>query len=142
MTEMSFREKSAWISFLTLLVVFGIYFWNMRRVLEREIDYEDALPLSIGLLVAFVVLEIVLHVAVAVQSPTDARAPKDEREQLIDMKATRIAFQVFVVGALLCVGLTHLTRSAWAIGQHVLMAIVVAQLVRFGGQIVYFRRGC
>jgi hypothetical protein len=138
---MSFREKSAWISFLTILVVFGLYFWNVARVLDGRIDHRTAYNVSIALLVAFVLLEIVLHAAAAVLAPADARAPKDEREQLIEMRATRLAFHVLVVGALAGVGLMHVTRSVWVMGQHVLLAIVVAELVNFGGRIVYFRRG-
>jgi hypothetical protein len=141
MSEMSFREKSAWISFVLLLVVFGAYFWSVGSVLEGGIEYETGLMVQIGLIIAFVVLEIVLHLAIVVQAPSEARAPRDERERLIEMRSTRIAFHVLVLGALGCVGLMHITRSAWAIGQHVLLAIVVAQLVRFGAQIVYFRRG-
>src|SRR6266545_7461945 len=137
-SEMSFREKSAWISFVTILLVFGAYFWNVRQVLAGSAEFGTAFEVEIGLIVAFVLIEIVLHIALAMQAPSEARAPRDEREQLIEMRATRVAFQVLVIGALACVGLMHLTRSAWAIGQHVLLAVVVAQLVRFGGQIVYF----
>lgn len=139
--EMSFREKSAWISFVTILVVFGAYFWTIRSVLRGDIGYEAAFPVEVGLIVAFVLIEIALHIALAMQSPSEARAPRDEREQLIEMRATRVAFQVLVVGALAGVGLMHMTRSVWAMGQHMLLAVVVAQLVRFGGQILYFRRG-
>jgi hypothetical protein len=34
----------------------------------------------------------------------------------------------------------HLTRSAWVIQQMVLFAIVLAELVMFGGQVILFRR--
>jgi hypothetical protein len=57
------------------------------------------------------------------------------------MRATRLAFQVLVGGALAGVGTIHLTSSLWVVSQVVLFAVVVAELVRFGGQIVYFRRG-
>ncbi len=138
---MSFREKSAWISFVTILLVFGAYFWNVRQVLAGNVEFGAAFKVEVGLLVAFVVIEIVLHAALAMQAPNEARAPRDEREWLIEMRSTRVAFQVLVVGALACVGLIHITRNAWGIAQHVLLAVVVAQLVRFGGQIFYFRRG-
>lgn len=138
---MSFREKSAWISFVTILLVFGAYFWNVSQALHGEVTYDTAFKVELGLVAAFVLIEIVLHIALAMQAPNEARAPRDEREQLIEMRATRVAFQVLVIGALACVGLVHVTRSAWAIGQHVLLAVVVAQLVRFGGQIFHFRRG-
>ena len=138
---MSFREKSAWISFVSILLVFGAYFWNVNRVLGGEVERRAAFKVSAGLLVAFVLIEILLHIAVAIQAPNEARAPKDERERLIEMRATRVAFQVLVVGALAGVGLMHVTSSAWVVGQHVLLAVVVAELVKFGGQILYFRRG-
>ena len=64
-----------------------------------------------ALILLFVVLEIVLHVAIAVQSPRDARAPKDERETLIDLKATRTAFYVLFGGALLSIFTMHFRRQ-------------------------------
>ena len=90
---------------------------------------------------AFVLLEIVLHLIAVMQSPKEAQAPKDEREQLIQLKATNVAFWVLVAGALACVGMLHVTRNAWQITQHVLLAVVVAALVKSGVQILYFRRG-
>jgi hypothetical protein len=138
---MSFREKSAWISFVLILVIFGAYFWNVSGVSAGEFDYETGVRIQVGLVVAFVLLQIVLHIALAMQAPNEARAPRDERERLIDMRATRVAFHVLVVGALAVVGLMHMTRSVWVMGQHLLLAIVAAQLVRFGCQIVYYRRG-
>jgi hypothetical protein len=139
--EASFREKSAWISFVSILLVTGAYFWTVSREYARQIAPQTAFKVQVGLLVGFVVVEIVLHIAIAMQAPSEARAPRDERERLIEMRATRVAFQVLVVGALACVGLMHVTNSGRAIAQHLLLAVMVAELVRFGGQILYFRRG-
>ena len=138
---MSFREKSAWISFVSIMVVFGAYFWNAARIAGHQVDSHTGFMIEVGLIAAFVVIEIVLHIAVAMQSPQEARAPRDEREWLIELKATRVAFQVLVVGALAGVGMMHVTRSVWVMGQHVLLAIVLAELIRFGMQILHFRRG-
>jgi hypothetical protein len=138
---MSFREKSAWVSFVTILVVFGIYFWHAVRVLIGSVEFSAVFRVHVGLIAAFVVLEVVLHIALTLQAPNEAWTPRDERERLIDMRATRVAFQVLVVGALAGVGTIHLTSSLWVVSQVVLFAVVVAELVRFGGQIVYFRRG-
>jgi hypothetical protein len=138
---MSFREKSAWISFVVIAVVFAAYFWNVARVLAGQVESREVYLVSIGLLAAFVVLEIVLHLAVALHSPGEARAARDERERLIELKATRPAFQVLVVGALAGVGMIHVTSSTWLMSQVVLLAIVLAELVKFGVQIVYFRQG-
>ena len=137
---MSFREKSAWISVICLLAVFIPFFWNSYRQFTGQVDGSAAVSVALWLLVTFVVLEIVLHAAIALQAPKDAASPRDERERLIEMRATRVAFQVLVLGALAAVGTLHLTRSAWVIQQVVLLAIVVAELVKFGGQVLLFRR--
>ena len=136
---MSFREKSAWISFVSILVIFGAYFWRVARVLHGDDNFP--FEFAVAFLVAFVLVEIAAHAVVAFQTPKDVRAPKDERERLIEMRATRVAFQVLVLGALGGVGTMHLTQSVWVMSQAVLLAIVVAELVKFGGQILYFRRG-
>ena len=140
-SEMSFREKSAWISFVTILLFFGVLFWNVARVLAGRVTARAIYPLSMALIAGFVVLEIVLHLVVAMRAPNEALAPRDERERLIDMRATRVAFQVLVVGALAGVGMLHVTSSAWSMAQVVLLAVVIAELVRFGGQILFYMRG-
>jgi hypothetical protein len=137
---MSFREKSAWISFVTILAVFIPFFWNSYRQYQGAISGRDAVGTAFTLLATFVVLEILLHVALAIRAPKEARSPRDERERLIDLRATRVGFYVLLVGALASVGMVHLTSRAWVIQQVVLLAIVLAELVRFGGQIVLFRR--
>jgi uncharacterized membrane protein len=138
---LSFREKSAWVSFLSILGVFTPFFWNSYRQYSGAVDSRTAVGIAFTLLALFVALEIVLHVALALQSPKEARTPKDERERQIELRATFIAFQVLVVGALAAVGMVHLTSRAWVIHQVAFLAIVVAQLVKFGTQIVLFRRG-
>lgn len=137
---MSFREKSAWISVVCLLVIFVPFFWNSYRQFTGQVDGSAGLSVAVWLLVSFVVLEIVLHAAIALQAPKDAASPRDERERLIEMRATHVAFQVLVLGALAAVGSIHLTRSAWVVQQVVLLAIVVAELVKFGGQVLLYRR--
>ena len=66
-----------------------------------------------GLILLFVVLEIVVHIAIAIQSPRDAQAPIDEREDLIDLKATRTAFYVLFGGALLSIFTMHFRVTVW-----------------------------
>jgi hypothetical protein len=136
---MSFREKSAWISLVLILLVFGPYFWMVGRTLTGA-DHVHA-GTQFALIGLFFVLEIVLHVAIAVQSPRDARAPKDEREDVIDLKATRTAFYVLLVGALLSIFTMHFRTTVWIMSQCVLFSVVVAELVKFASQIAYFRRG-
>lgn len=139
--DMSFREKSAWITFVTLLAVFVPFFYYSYLSLTDQVPHHQAMRVAIGLLVAFVALEVVLHAIAALLAPKDARSPKDERERLIEMRATRVAFPVLVLGALVGAGMIHVSPSVWVMQQVVLLAIVAAELVKFGTEIVLFRRG-
>ena len=140
LADMSFREKGAWVTCLALVGVFTPFFWNSWQQYTGARDRATAISTAFGLLVLFVVVEIVAHAALAMLSPQEARTPKDERERLIEMRATFIAFQVLVVGALLAVATIHATPSAWVMQQVLLFAIVVAEFVKFATQIVLFRR--
>jgi hypothetical protein len=137
--EMSFREKSAWISLVLIVLVFGPYFWLVGRSFAGSGHVHHGTQFA--LITLFVVLEVVVHVAIAVQSPRDARAPKDEREDLIDLRATRTAFYVLFAGVLISIFTLHFPVGAWMLSQFVLFSIVVAELVKFARQIVLFRRG-
>jgi hypothetical protein len=138
---MSFREKSAWISFVVILVAFGLYFLTVgAHLLHRDYPHHGFFALFVLLVIAVVVLEVVLHILVAIRSPSDARAPVDERDRLINLKAARIAFYVLTAGALLSIGTMHLGASAVFMGNCVFFAIWIAELSRLGSQVVLYRR--
>ena len=93
---MSFREKTAWISMLSMLGVYGLYFW---RVIHAG-------PLAAGFhfgsllvtIIALVFVQVVLTIAVAIFTPREADAPPDEREKLIELRAMRIAYSGLATG--------------------------------------------
>ena len=139
---MSFREKSAWISFFCLLIfgaswcthVLGIELFHTKNV--------NPMLWFFGMLGGLIALEIGLHVAIALQSPKDARTPKDERERLIDLRASRVAFYVLLIGAFtsLGFGLHFPGASRFTMGALLMGAIIAALLARFGTQIALYRR--
>jgi len=87
---MPFREKSAWISVLSMSGIYGFYFWSVIRAGHQAGGFHFGSLL--GTIVALVIVQIVLTVAVAVFSPRDAKAPRDERDKLIELRATRVAY--------------------------------------------------
>src|SRR3954471_18217340 len=118
---MSFREKSAWITFVLVLVVFIVW---LVSVIRHELFYRHGrgnpmIPVFITL-AAFIVAEVVLHVAIALMSPADARTPKDERERLIDLKATRVGFYVLAIGVWAAIGSMHIRFSLTFVVQNVM----------------------
>ena len=138
--NMSFREKSTWISFLLLLVMSIPFFYQFIRIERGLSNSRASFHLFLLLVILFVVGEIVLHALIVMQSPRDARAPKDERERLIDLKAMRVAFFVLMSGALSVIVLVHFPVDRFAILQGLLFAVVVAELAMLGARLVYYRR--
>ena len=137
---MSFREKSAWISLISILLVSGFFFLHVPRTLTPSPGPRAVHALLICV-VALVVIEVVAHLVVAIRAPQDAQAPKDERERLIDLKATRASHYVSVAGSFLAISTIHLGANAIALGYGVLLAFVVGALVNYAMRIVYHRRG-
>ena len=131
---MSFREKCAWVSFvLLMLLLLGVA--AAGHVEGAGFHY------FLALMIGFVLLQVLLRLIIAWQAPKDARTPKDEREQLIDLKATRIGFYALVAGVLLAMLAVHVHGNPWS-GLHTMMlAVLLAWAIKFFSEIVYYRRG-
>jgi Predicted membrane protein (DUF2178) len=138
---MSFREKSAWITFFTVLVFTGLWFGHLLHIELLRGHEDNPMLWFFGTLAALIALEVGLHLAIAIQSPRDARTPKDERERLIDIKASRVAFYVLLVGAFASIGTLHIAgANRFTMANCLMGSILIALLARFGTQIVLHRR--
>ena len=139
---MSFREKSAWISFICLLVFGALYAWHAVSGETFRVRGIGAMTFVFGTMAALIALEIGLHVAIAIQSPKEARTPRDERERLIDLRASRVAFYTLLTGTFASIGAgMHLPGgNRFLMANWMMGSIIVTGLVRFGTQIVLSRR--
>lgn len=137
---MSFREKTVWVSFVLMLVLFGYYFWHVAQVLEGRADADTTFHLFLRVVVALIVAEIAVRVVLRVRNPQEARAPRDERERQIELRARGIAYYALLVAALLAIGTMHISTDPFALAHHVLLAMVLGELTRLGSQLVLFRR--
>ena len=138
---MSFREKSAWITLVSVLLCFGAYFAVVFTHWGRLAPQANGL-LFLGCAAAFVVLQILLNLIAAMTTPRDGRSPRDEREQMIQARSHTIGYYVLVVLVLLLGVPLHLGHVA----AHQLMLLAALSLVLAGlvvsvAQIVMFRRG-
>jgi hypothetical protein len=139
---MSFREKSAWITLITLVVLTLFYLTHLPPawMLDPPGGFLFHV-LAIGV-AAFVVIEIIAHVIVAIRAPRDAQAPRDERERLIALKATSIAAYVYAILSLGSVFIViHLGANEIGVFYCVFLSFIVAEIVNYAARIVYYRRG-
>jgi hypothetical protein len=135
---MSFREKIAWISMLSMSGIYGVYFWSVRPSGPRAggVHFGGLL----ATIIALVVVQTVLTIAVAIFRPKEANAPRDERDKLIELRAMRVAYVGLSTGvALAC--LFAFDPPLVFNGNALLFILVVAEIMRSASQIVQYRRG-
>jgi uncharacterized membrane protein len=137
---MSFREKSAWITLVTVLVCFGAYFGAIATGLVSARGF-DTLHLFLMCVVGLVLLQIVLTIIAAVTTPKDGRAPRDERETLIQLRSQSLGYSVLVMLVLALFIPGHLGYTMIDIMNFALLDVVLAVLTVAVAQIVMFRRG-
>lgn len=136
---MALREKSAWVSFWTTLIVYGAYFAYVGQAAAGGRPVGFAGPLTTCILV-LVVLQIGLQIAMAALN-REPRGPQDERERLIDLTASTRAFYVLQVAAMGAAVTVYFFDKA-LMAQTVILALAVSELARHGGIILGYRRAC
>jgi hypothetical protein len=137
---MSFREKSAWITLLTVLLCFGAYF---GAIVTGRVsgDGFGAMHLFLGCAAVLVVLQIALNRIASATTPKDGLAPADEREVLIQHRARSFGYYLLMSCSLLLFLPVHFGHSAIQIANFALLGVVLTTLAVAGAEIVMFRRG-
>ena len=137
---MSFHEKSAWISLVSITAVAFAFSLHVPRTLTPSLGPEMLYAMLICL-VALIVIEAIAHAVVAIRAPLDAQGPKDERDRLIELRAIRVAAYVYAALSMGAVSLLVVGANGGALGYAILLALVVAEIVNYGSRVVYYRRG-
>ena len=150
--DLSFQEKSILGSLIITIGLFGFYFIEVFQAVTAENSSAMvSLPfVLVGVVIAVVAVEVVYHVLIAlVSKPED----EDERDKLIEAKATRISYFVLAVGCLMAVGhsmisvffedsvTTRVVANPILTANLVILAFILAEVVGFAMQLYYYRRG-
>ena len=138
---LSFREQSAWISLLAYAGLYGYYFVTLfGAIVAGRAGTFAYSELLVRVMFLLVVVEVLLQVAISLRSPKEATAPADERERLIALKATGVAFHVVMIGAATICAAIALGAPAFYTTNGLFLAIVLAEVARNTSQVVSFRR--
>lgn len=149
--DLSFQEKSVGGSLVAVAACSLYYFAAVSKMYAGgTIDPSRAAVLGISLVVALVLVEIVYHSIVAGVSDS---VESDERDRRIETRASRNAYVVLSLGGFVLV--VHLLGNAlvdvppryrelvapFTVANLLLLALVVAEIVKYVSQLVYYRRG-
>lgn len=135
---MAWREKQALLALSVMVVAYGAYF---ALVTASERSMLDMLLLFGGVAIAQAVIMIAGSILLAVQAGKEARAKADERDRAIDRRGTRIGYFVLLTGMIVVGIVMPFSKQGWQISNAALLALVAAEIVRYGVVVVSYRRG-
>ena len=145
--DMSVREKSAWITLVSVVVCFGVYYGAILAGLVASTSFE-AFHLGLGCILAVIAVQVGFNLVATFVNPAEARTPRDEREQLIQSRSHTVGYYTLMFGVVVVVIATHLPvhgRSKMDIIVSTVnlgvLAMVVAAVAVAIAQILMFRRG-
>ncbi len=139
---MAFREKIAWLTLGTMLAAYGLYFGVIGPAARFGEERLADIIWSFGLVAAaHAVVMIAGAIAIAVSATREANAPLDERDKAIARRAANVAYYVLLVGLIFVGIVMPFSEPAWKIVNMALVAIVVAETVRYGIVLLSYRRG-
>jgi uncharacterized membrane protein len=138
---MTYQEKSRWIALTANLLAWGWYFITLARLPAGLPDERGLIGLMVPVFIAITIINIVGHVVVAVLKPSEAGTDLDEREKAISRRAAATGYTVLCVGVAIALGTTLLYWTAWFAVNAVMAAFILAECVRYGVEIIAFRRG-
>jgi hypothetical protein len=141
--NLTFKEKSYWASLLILSVVWVNYFMRVKPAMfDGSITRAESIGLFMGALITLIILQIVVHVLLAVINPRTADQSSDERDKTIISKAGNIAGWVLstcvvMIGAYAM----FIDVSSVLIANLLLLALVLSQCAEYALALFYYRRG-
>ena len=140
---MSFREKTAWITLITLIVLTTLILLHMpgHFTLTPEPN-QDLFHIVLAAIVIFIAVEIVAHILIRIFSPREKPMPKDERERLIALRSMAISGYIYTWLSLgsAFIGL-HLGANAIGLVNLLVLSFIIAEIINYGMRIYYYRRG-
>lgn len=140
---MPFKEKIAWISVVTTVIVWGAYFTFAFGTMMTGGTPHPAVYMA-GFTAALVVQAVLAAtgaVIVAILAPKDAGAAADERDKDVARRSYALAYPV-LISLIVCVTVTvYFGATPWDLVNGMMAAIVIAEIVHYGAQIAGYRRG-
>ncbi|NGX17195.1 hypothetical protein [Wenzhouxiangella sp. XN24] len=138
---MPYKEKTAWLALLAMVVAFGPYF-----AIAATTPPDDMLPnlrqlsfFAIAVVVQLIILAIG-HLLLRRSSPDEAGAPADERDRLIQQRAVTYAYHVLISGVIMVAIVMPFFTGGWAIVNAAIFMIVLAEFVSYGVTVGSYRR--
>ena len=139
---MSFNEKLHWAAFVALISAFGWYFLSYPwAIVGTRAGVGAAAGMLVPVTIIIIAAMTITAAFFAIRAPKEAHLKDDERERTIHMRGTHIAYYPLVLGVWANLFAIFYQVSAAAHLNLLIATVVIAELVRVGSQLYFFRRG-
>lgn len=137
--SMSFEERIVWITLVSMLVTFSVYFVIATRMIAAGVTVVAAFaPLFIVVLIAMVVI---VGAAAAVAALVSRPEGRDERDRLIEWRAEHNSGWVLGAGVIIAIGGLAITVENVWIAHLLLLSMFLSQVLKHAVQLYHYRRG-
>jgi hypothetical protein len=149
---MSYQEKNTAVSLFAHLLIVGYYLLNVFQMLQEgglvparvfglwaTVVAATILVNVIGIILTHIVLSIVE--AIRTRKEPDERFIEDERDRLIDLKGSRIAYITFGFGVFLAMLTFVFGQPPLVMFSLIVFFGIAAEIVGNLSQIILYRRG-
>ncbi|MCM8730795.1 hypothetical protein ACFO8O_07415 [Hephaestia sp. GCM10023244] len=141
---MAFREKLAWTLLTTNAVGYAVYLYivaGITTALGWDAPVRAIIPALIGMIVWETILAIVGASAAALSAPKESYAPADERDRAVARHAAARAYGLLSTGIGVTIVLVLIGMSLFKIVNLLLGLLVLAEILRYGGEAWHYRKG-
>ncbi len=127
---MPYREKTAWLSLLAMLVVFIPYFtWAEMHPPAQEIPNLSQMGIYASASLSWMVILGIGHLFLRFKTPDEAKLPMDERDLAIAHTARKYAYGVLIAGMIVVGCVMPFTDTGWKIANTAIFMIILAECV-------------
>ena len=145
----SYQEKSTLLNLIGTLVISGIFWLYIYSTYpQQSLDSTSIFKYwgyaFVLLIAASVVLKVIASVVFSVANEVvnqEKELAPDERDVLIELKATKISFYLFTVGLALSVGTQALGWPPTAMFVLLICSAIVAEVVGDISKLYFYQRG-
>jgi hypothetical protein len=134
-----FRAKSAGVSLFAILIIGTYYIANLLSLLSSDNPVTgDSLNLILTTIVLIIIVEIVLQTVLFIGAGRiEARS---ERDKIAAAYSSSNAYVVLTMGAFVTVAVMFADFTPLKMGNVLVVAFLMAEIVKFASRIVYYRR--
>ncbi len=138
MHDLTFQEKSLWLTLIAVVLTYTVYYLNVMPPIEGRMLAPHIFQFAyyMGVLVAFVAIS---HIVLAIKQKQE---PVDEREKLIRLKADAVSSYILNSGVFIAIVVALLVPGNFWFIHTINFFAVLSEVVNSIQQLRAYRKGC